>query len=199
MVANEPVLSRNGVVAGGPHLLGREQNLERDVEPAASPGRRRRRDRAAAPDRRPAARRPARGKARAPRRSPPRATPWWRSSWPGTARAAAYSHAWMSRADQSLSRQKPKMCSPASAIGTGSPSAVGRADVEAELQLVVESAARPIDRRGLVRSLGLAERPAHRRAAHAHRRGAAVIGDRHVFVVRQSGLSGRNIFPALVA
>src|SRR6185503_2205958 len=33
-----------------------------------------------------------------------------------------YSHDWMSRADQSLTRQIPKMCSSASSIGMGSPS-----------------------------------------------------------------------------
>src|SRR5882724_5592477 len=32
-----------------------------------------------------------------------------------------YSHDWMSRADQSLTRQTPKICSSASPIGTGSP------------------------------------------------------------------------------
>ena len=35
-----------------------------------------------------------------------------------------YSQAWMSRADQSLSRASPKTCPSASAIGTGSPSAL---------------------------------------------------------------------------
>ncbi len=35
-----------------------------------------------------------------------------------------YSHAWKSRADQSLSRQKPAIWFAASAIGTGSPSAL---------------------------------------------------------------------------
>ena len=35
-----------------------------------------------------------------------------------------YSHFWMSRADQSLSRHSPKMCASASAIGIGAPSAL---------------------------------------------------------------------------
>ncbi len=35
-----------------------------------------------------------------------------------------YSQAWMSRADQSLSRQKPAIRLPASAIATGSPRAL---------------------------------------------------------------------------
>ncbi len=39
-------------------------------------------------------------------------------------------------------------------------------------------------------AFALALRALHRRAADAHRRGAAVIGDRHVFVVRQQRIVG---------
>ena len=97
----------------------------------------------------------------------------------------------MSRADQSLSRQKPKMCSAALAIGTGFAERGRRADIEAELELVVEIARRT-DSSAPFRSRALRwpARPPHRRAADAHRRGAAVIGDRHVFVVRQQRIVG---------
>ena len=59
------------------------------------------------------------------------------------------------------------------------------ADIEAEFQLEIHVARRPIARRRFVRALALAARPLERRAADADRRGAAVIGDGHVFVVRQ--------------
>ena len=95
-----------------------------------------------------------------------------------------YSQAWMSRADQSLSRQKPKICSAALPTGNGLAKLARRADVHAELELEIEIARGPVARRGLVRALALAARPLDRRAADADRRGAAVIGDRHVFVVR---------------
>ena len=44
---------------------------------------------------------------------------------PGTGPAADIPSACTSRADQSLSRQKPKMCSAALPTGTGSPSSLG--------------------------------------------------------------------------
>ena len=59
------------------------------------------------------------------------------------------------------------------------------ADIEAELELEIEIARRTVGRHRFFGALALALRPLHRRAADAHRRGAAVIGDRHVFVVRQ--------------
>ena len=58
------------------------------------------------------------------------------------------------------------------------------ADEGAELELEIEIARRPVARHVLIRAFALALRPLHRRAADAHRRGAAVIGDRHIFVVR---------------
>ncbi len=51
-----------------------------------------------------------------------------------------YSQAWMSRADQSFTRQKPKICSSARSIGTGSPSGLPPAHEAAQLHLVVERA-----------------------------------------------------------
>ena len=96
-----------------------------------------------------------------------------------------YSQAWMSRADQSLSRQKPAMCSRAAPIGIGLPSALPGPIQTPEFELVVEIAARAEVGLGRGLRLALAVRPPHRRARHADRRRAAVIGDRHVLVVRQ--------------
>jgi hypothetical protein len=59
------------------------------------------------------------------------------------------------------------------------------ADVEAELKLEIEIARRSVARHRFLRALALALRPLHRSSADADRRSAAVIGDRHVFVVRQ--------------
>ena len=52
--------------------------------------------------------------------------------------SGTYSHAWMSRADQSLKSTTPKRCRSASSTGTGSPSAESGADDEAQLRLDVE-------------------------------------------------------------
>ena len=65
-----------------------------------------------------------------------------------------------------------------------------RADIHAELELEIHVARWPVARRLLVLPFALALRALHRRAADAHRRGAAVIGDRHVFVVRQQRIVG---------
>ena len=94
------------------------------------------------------------------------------------------SHCWMSRADQSLTRPSPKICSAGVGDRDRLALAVAGSDPHRELQLVIELAARPEARRRLVGQLALAARPAHRHARLAHRGGAAVIGDRHVFVVR---------------
>ena len=59
------------------------------------------------------------------------------------------------------------------------------ADIEAELKLEIEIARRPVARLRLVGALALAARPPDRRTARAHRGRAAVIGDRHIFVVGQ--------------
>src|SRR5580700_9079755 len=58
------------------------------------------------------------------------------------------------------------------------------ADEGAELELEIEIARRSVTRHVLIRTLALALRSLDRRTADAHRRGAAVIGDRHVFVIR---------------
>ena len=103
-----------------------------------------------------------------------------------------YSHAWMSRADQSLSRQKPAMCSAASPIGIGAPSALPGPIQIAELELVVEPL-RLGPKLGACASAGALRWPfgaTHRRAGGADRGGAAVIADRHVFVVRQQRVVG---------
>ena len=145
----------------------------------------RRRDAAAAPDRPPAGRRRRCGTVRALPPSPPRATPWCAKFLPRNGPSGWYSQACTSRADQSLSRQKPKICSAALPTGTGSPERSAGADVEAELKFEVEIARRSRSS-APPRSAACAGRAAvlNRRAADANRRGAAVIGDRHVFVVR---------------
>ncbi len=59
-----------------------------------------------------------------------------------------YSQAWMSRADQSLSRHRPNTCASASAIGMRLAERVAGADEDAQFQLVVQAPARP-EHRGL--------------------------------------------------
>ena len=71
------------------------------------------------------------------------------------------------------------------------------ADVEAELQLEIEIARRSVARRRFLRALALAARPLDRRAADPNRRGAAVIGNRHVFVVRQQRIVGPKRAPGI--
>ena len=60
---------------------------------------------------------------------------------------------------------------------------VAGADPYRELELVIELATRAIARRGLVRQLALAKGPPDRHIRRPHRGGAAVIGDRHIFVI----------------
>jgi hypothetical protein len=59
-----------------------------------------------------------------------------------------------------------------------------RADIHAELKFEIEIARGTIGRRRVVRALALTARAFERGAARNDRRGAAVIGDGHVFVVR---------------
>ena len=70
-----------------------------------------------------------------------------RSSWPGTGPSGWYSHAWMSRADQSLTRHRPKSVLSASRDRHRLAERVARPDEAADLHLVVERAARAEDRR----------------------------------------------------
>ena len=65
-----------------------------------------------------------------------------------------------------------------------------RADVEAKLQLEIEIARRSVAWLGVVWAFALAARPLERRAARDDRRRAAVIGDRHIFVVRHQRIVG---------
>ena len=122
--------------------------------------------------------------ARAPRASPPRATPSSRSSSPGTDRAAGTPTLWMSRADQSLTRHRPKSAR------------LGAADGHRLAQRISarRRSTRPPSRSrasgsGRTRGVGalrldLPVRPSHRRAARDDRRRAPVIADRHPLVVR---------------
>src|SRR5207253_2896764 len=67
---------------------------------------------------------------------------------------------------------------------------IARPDPDAELELIVEIAARPEGRDCFVRGLSLTVRTTHLRAGYLDGRGAAVIADRHVFVVRQQRVVG---------
>ena len=79
----------------------------------------RRRDTAAARDRRRAAGRPARETAPARRASRPTGEIDVAKLFARNGPSGWYSHAWMSRADQSFTRHTPKMCCSASSIGIG--------------------------------------------------------------------------------
>ena len=72
-----------------------------------------------------------------------------------------------------------------------------RADVNAELELKIEIARRAVAWRRIVRTFALAARPLERRAADADRRSAAVIGDRHIFVVRHQRIVGAEHAPGI--
>ncbi len=134
-VAERQAMRRAAVAPGRRRV---QQHLELEVERAARAGRPRRAGRAAARDRRRAAAAGAGETAPAPRASPPRARSTWRSSWPGTGPSGWYSQPWMSRADQSLSRQKPAMCAGRVADRDGLAQRVAGADPDAELELEVE-------------------------------------------------------------
>ncbi len=108
-----------------------------------------------------------------------------------------YSQPWMSRADQSFSRQNPAMCSAAVPIGIGSPGALPGPIHTPEFQLEIQVAARAEARLGLLGRLALPVGPAHRGAAGPHGGGAPVIGDRHVLVVRQQRLVGAEQPPGI--
>src|SRR6266511_1425813 len=62
---------------------------------------------------------------------------------------------------------------------------VARADPDAKLKLVVETARWPEARNGFACAFALAIRAAQLRAGRSDRGGATVIADRHVFVIRQ--------------
>src|SRR5262245_42282931 len=70
------------------------------------------------------------------------------------------------------------------------PELVAGADPDAELELVVEIARGSEARHGFRCRLALAVRAAHRGARGPDRGGAAMIADRHVFVVRQQRIVG---------
>ncbi len=70
---------------------------------------------------------------------------------------------------------------------------VAAADPEAELELVVEAAARPIVRRVRIRRLALPAGAHHRLARRPHRARPAVVADRHIFVVGQQRAFGPEL------
>ena len=99
-----------------------------------------------------------------------------------------YSQDWMSRADQSLSRERPKMCCSARFDWDGFAERIACADVCADFQFIIEHRAEggclASDRFGL--SVGATDVG----SAEHQRRGAAVIGDGHPFVVGQERIVG---------
>ena len=147
------------------HALRRERHLERDVEPAARSVRSDDEIR----QRRGIARRRAR---RAGTRNGASASSVTTHGEIVVAKFFArngpsgwYSHAWMSRADQSFTRHRPKTCRSASSIGIGVAERVARRDERADLELVVEAPRRPERRRRSSPSRVWPRRTAHRRAA----------------------------------
>jgi hypothetical protein len=67
---------------------------------------------------------------------------------------------------------------------------VSRADEHSELEFEIEIARWAVARHGIVLPFALAARPFERNAADPDRRGAAVIRDRHIFVVRHQRIVG---------
>ena len=85
-----------------------------------------------------------------------------RKLFPRNGPSGCDSHDWMSRADQSFSRQKPAMCSRRLADRDRLALPVAAPDPHAEFQFVVEIAAWPERRRRLARQLALARSAAAR-------------------------------------
>ena len=73
------------------------------------------------------------------------------------------------------------------------PELVAAADPDAELELVIEAAARAIFGRIGVGGLALAVGPDHRLARSAHRARPAMIADRHIFIVGQQRIVGPEL------
>ena len=97
-----------------------------------------------------------------------------------------YSHCWMSRADQSLTQAQTEHVRVGVCDRDRIAEGVSRPDEDTDLELVVEPLARAERAASRVlRAPGLAHGPPHGRAADDDRRGAAVIADRHLLVVRQ--------------
>jgi len=97
---------------------------------------------------------------------------------------------WMSRADQSLSRERPKRWRSASAIGMGVAEGVACADVGGDFQLVVELRGGGEGGGGVAGELELAVGAADGRAADDEGRGSAVIADGEPVVVGKQWLVG---------
>ncbi len=89
------------------------------------------------------------------------------------------------------------MCSAASSDRNRVALPIAASDPHPEFELVVEIAAWPERRGSLTRLLALAVRSPHVLARRPHRRGAAVIRDGHVLVVRHQRIVGTRNLPAL--
>ena len=102
--------------------------------------------------------------------------------------SGTYSHAWMSRADQSLRPTTPKVWRAKSAVVTCDADLRGHADDEAQLGLDVEARRRSVRRQVVRRSLPLAARADDVRARHDDRARAPVVADRQVLPVGEQRL-----------
>ena len=90
----------------------------------------------------------------------------------------------MSRADQSFKREKASDLPRRFGNRDGLAEPVAAAEVEAHFELQIQPLARTEIRRCAgSRRLTLPERPLYRAMPDLHRRGPAVIGDRHPFVI----------------
>ena len=123
------------------------------------------------------------GRGQRGQRASPRPRSRSRTTCRGTGPSGWYSHAWMSRADQSLSSTTPNTCSAKRRRRHRSPERGRGADDEADLGLDVEAAARAEVRLGVRARPALAARADDRGAGHHDRAGAAVVADRQVLPV----------------
>ena len=154
------------------------------------PGRRRRRGRAAAPDRPPAAAAAAARNGASASGVTTHGEIVVQKLFARNGPSGWYSQPWMSRADQSLSRQKPAMC----CRGLGDRDRLRRARCPARSRRRVRARSRGCARgrsSARSRSPACAGRSGGDGMPRRHdRRGAAVIADRHVLVVRQQRIVG---------
>ena len=106
-----------------------------------------------------------------------------RKLFPRNGPSGCDSHDWISRADQSFSRQKPAICS-----GLADRNRLIQLDCRRRSRRQVPTRNRDSgtgrSRRRPRQAASLAVRPPHRLARWSHRRSAAVISDRHILVVR---------------
>ncbi len=112
-----------------------------------------------------------------------------------------YSHAWMSRADQSFTTTAPKTCSANSSGGDGIAHLRGSSDDESHLGFDVEAPGRSEVRAFLIGCLPLSAGTNDVGAGDDDGARAPVVSDGKMLPVRHQGgaASGRNNRPRLVA